>query len=411
MPWKECDAMELRTEFCLRALEKDEPFKSLCQEYGISRKTGYKWLGRFKADGRRGLADQSRRPHHNPDQCPEEVVCQIVRLKLAHSKWGPLKIHNLCERSGRPGQRIPSLSTVKRVLAAAGLVQQRKRRKPSQSGSIRYTGPVDAPNDLWTIDFKGWWRVRSGRRFEPLTVCDTASRYILCSRSLANTRGETVRSEFEKLFGCYGLPRAIRMDNGSPWANGHSPLGLTRLSAWWVTLGIDLDRIDPGRPDQNGAHERMHRDLAAEVEQFAEEDIACQQAALDLWRKEFNEQRPHEALNLRFPCEVYRRSDRQYDGVSIEMSYPGLLRRKVTTMGRVGIEGRQIAVTTALEGYHVGLKPLDRGRYVVWFGRLCLGVLDVPTLSFAPAARVGTSGALPPDPRDLSREAQGMAGP
>lgn len=411
MPWKERDAMELRTEFCLRALEKDVPFKALCEAYGISRKTGYKWVNRFTAEGRGGMTDRSRRPQHNPDQYTEAMICRIVRLKLVHSKWGPVKIQQLCQRSRSGDERVPSLSTVKRVLADAGLVRPRRRRKPSQAGCLRYHGPVDAPNDLWTVDFKGWWRVRNGQRCEPLTVRDTASRYILCCRSLADARGETVRAEFEKLFRCYGLPRAIRMDNGSPWVNAGSPLGLTRLSAWWVALGIDLDRIDPGRPDQNGAHERMHRDLAAEVQAYGEEDLVRQQAALDLWRQEFNEQRPHEALNLQFPSELYTRSDRTYDGTAIEMTYPGLLRRKVTTPGRVSIDGRKIPVTTALIGHHVGLKPVENHRYVVWFGRLCLGMLDVSTESFTPSGRGWPAGALPPHPRDLPHGAQGTAGP
>ncbi len=385
MPWKESDAMELRTEFCLRALRGEEPFGLLCEQYGVSRKTGYKWAGRFEQDGRRGMWERSRRPQGHPKQCPEETVCRIVRLKLAHPRWGPAKIHNLYERGGQEGESVPSLSTVKRILARAGLVQRRKRRKASQAGAIRYSGPVESPNDLWTIDFKGWWYVRNGRRFEPLTVRDTASRYILCCRSLANSRGETVGKEFEKLFACYGLPRAIRMDNGSPWVNASSPLGLTRLSAWWVTLGIDLDRIEPGRPDQNGAHERMHRDLAADVEQYAELDLAHQQAALDLWREEFNHARPHEALELRFPSEVYRRSDRVYEESEIELSYPGLLRRKVSSPGRIAIDGRKIRLSSALIGRHVGLKPTGDRQYVVWFGRLCLGLLDVPSESFEPS--------------------------
>jgi len=386
MPWKECDAMELRTEFCLRALQEDESFKALCEAYGVSRKTGYKWLGRFEQDGRSGMSDRSRRPHGHSKQCAEDTVCRIVRLKHAHPRWGPAKIHNLYARGSSPGEPVPSLSTVKRVLDRAGLVQRRKRRKASQAGSIRYSGPVDSPNDLWTIDFKGWWYVRSGRRFEPLTVRDTASRYILCCRSLSDTRGQTVRAEFEKLFDCYGLPRAIRMDNGSPWVNALSPLGLTRLSAWWVILGIDLDRIEPGRPDQNGAHERMHRDLAAEVEQYAELDIARQQAALDLWREEFNHERPHEALNLRFPSEVYHRSDREYDETEIELRYPGMLRRKVSRPGRIAIDGRKIRLSSALIGRHVGLKPTGDRQYVVWFGRLCVGSLDVRSESFEPSA-------------------------
>jgi len=376
MPWKEHSPMDQRTEFALKALRQEQPFTDLCGDYGISRKTGYKWLERYNAQGHGGMKDRSRRPHHHPDACTEAEVCCLVALKLRY-KWGPTKIHNLYHRQLAAGDRELSLSTVKRVLDRSGLVQRRKRRTPSSAGSLRYGGPVESPNDLWTIDFKGWWYTVNGGKFEPLTVCDYASRYILCSRRLPSTRHDSVRAEFEQLFETYGMPRAIRMDNGSPWVNWKSPLGLTQLSSWWVTLGIGLDRIAPGRPDQNGTHERMHRDLAWAVERERQVDIETQQAALDLWREEFNEQRPHEALKMAFPAERYERSAQPYDPTPVDLVYPGMSRRKVKKTGQISYGRQDVLISRVFAGRHVGLQSTASDRIAVWFGGLYIGDIDI----------------------------------
>jgi putative transposase len=386
MPWTETNVMDQRVEFLLRVIPGVEDFAALCREYGISRKTGYKWKERFLAEGLPGLRDQSRRPARCPGEVGEAMVCAMVNLKFAHPSWGPRKIRAVLGRSVPAGE-LPSETSFKRVLARAGLVQ-RRRRRPAQQGT-RVQTPIRAerPNQVWTIDFKGWWRTRDRARFEPLTVRDDYSRYVLCAQALANARTETVQGQLTRVFDRFGCPEIIRSDNGSPFAASRSPLGLSRLSAWWLTLGINLDRIAPGRPDQNGGHERMHRDLAREVESCAQEDPVQQQAELDVWRQTFNEQRPHEALGMRTPAEVYEPSPRKFDSSPVELEYPsGYAVRKVQRQGTICIGSRHISISEALGGYRVGLEPAGASRWAVWFCRLRLGELDCATEKFWPAA-------------------------
>src|ERR1700736_6365382 len=262
MPWKKSEPMDQRIEFAVRAM-RTLNFRALCQEYGISAKTGYKWRQRFLRKGLGGMEEESRRPKSHSEQLPEEEVCEIVRLKLAHLSWGPRKIRELYLR--RHGG-VASESTFKRVLERAGLTQKRRWRRSSEGGgrlcSARRGG---APNEVWTVDFKGWWR-SWGKRCEPLTIRDEYSRYVLEVRALADARSQTVRTNFERLFERHGLPQAIRSDNGSPFASVHALFGLSRLSAWWVALGIDLERGRPCHPQDNGAHERLHRDISLELQ-------------------------------------------------------------------------------------------------------------------------------------------------
>jgi len=382
MPWKETDVVNLRNEFVMRAFEDKIPFIALCQEYGISPKTGYKWKERFLSKGMFGLSDQSRKPHSSPTQTTEDQACRLIRLKLAHSRWGPKKIRDLFSRHHCESV-TPSVSTVKRVLDKAGLVQHRRRRKAHNCGRIANRVEATSPNDLWTVDFKGWWYSVDKARIEPLTVRDAYSRYILCADVLANGRTETVQSSFERLFKLYGLPQTIRSDNGSPFACTRAPLGLSRLSAWWVALGINLDRIAPGHPEQNGGHERMHRDIAYEVEGRIDGDVSAHRAALETWRHEFNTERPHEALEMRVPADLYVKSERRFAPENFELSYPQeYLRRKVNTIGNIKIMNSQILISTALRGWDVGLKATAYGRYAVWFGPLCLGEIDMEMESF-----------------------------
>ena len=304
MPWKEADVMNQKTEFVLRALRGIEAFGDLCREYGISRKTGYKWKQRLIEQGLDGLAEGSRRAHHSPSAIEEDLVCRMVKAKLAHPPWGPKKIRVILGRAD-PELPLPSESSFKRILDKAGLVRPRRRRRACEQGG-RVETPVRAacPNQVGTVDFKGWWYTRDQSRLEPLTVRDDFSRYLLCAQALQNARTETVREQFERVLRHYGLPEVIRSDHGAPFAASRSPLGLSRLSAWWLTLGIDLDRIKPGRPDQNGGQERMHRDLAMELESSAEADLSTQQGALDAWRETFNNARPHEAIGMQVPQDV-----------------------------------------------------------------------------------------------------------
>lgn len=382
MPWQETDVMDQRTEFVLRAIRGRERFGDICREFGISRKTGYKWKERFLAEGLSGLGDVSRRPKTSPGELSESMVCQIIKLKLAHPGWGPRKLRAVLERTGSPSD-VPSESSFKRVLDGVGLVQRRRRKRSDQGRRLRTPVRAERPNHVWTIDFKGWWYTRNRNRFEPLTIRDAYSRYVLCAQALDNACTQTVREAMTRVFTRHGLPEVIRSDNGSPFAASNSPLGLSRLSAWWLTLGIDLDRIDPGRPEQNGGHERMHRDVAVEVEGDAQADSAAQQAALDVWRQTFNEERPHEALGMRVPSDMYHQSPRPFDPAPAELEYPAeYLVRKVTSQGGVKVANRRVNVSSALGGWEVGLEPFRDDRYAVWFCRLCLGELDLASEKF-----------------------------
>lgn len=366
--------MDQRIEFALKALRTDN-FRGLCQEYGISAKTGYKWRERLLAYGVSGMAEQSRRPLNSAQQLEPEVVCEMIRLKLAHRHWGPKKIRALYLR--RHG-RAASESSFKRVLASVGLTEPRRPRRPAVAGGrLTSARRGQAPNEVWTVDFKGWWFDRLGR-CEPLTVRDEYSRYLLELRRLQDARTETVRACFEQIFSRHGLPGAIRSDNGSPFAHVRGLWGLSRLSAWWVALGIDLERGRPGHPQDNGGHERLHRDIESELQPIKSVD----QTALDIWRQEFNYERPHEALAMKCPGEIYRASTRQYRGTPVDLDYPDMDTRKVAEHGQIRWAGSGYFITTSLDGWSVGLKPLANGRQEVWFGRLLLGWLDPATESF-----------------------------
>lgn len=386
MPWKETDVVNLRTEFVLRLREGGTSMAELCREFGISRKTGYKWKARFLEQGLGGLPNRSRRPDRSPGALDEETLCRIVALKLAHPAWGPRKIRAVYSRE-HPHEELPSESSFKRVLDKAGLVQRRRRRRQDDTGRLSQPVPAEHPNHVWTVDFKGWWRTGDRQRFEPLTVRDAYSRYLLSARALCSTKTEPVRTEFERLFASHGLPAVIRSDNGSPFACRRSPLGLTRLSAWWLALGIDLDRILPARPDQNGSHERMHRDMALELEATAARDVVQQQAALDVWRTEYNRERPHEAIGMRTPAELYENSPRSYQGGELQLEYPlGFLRRRVNNKGMICLERRSVFISEALAGWDVGLQP-EEDHYGLWFCRLRLGEVDLQTQKFLVVAR------------------------
>lgn len=382
MPWTETEVMDQRTEFVLRVLRNVERFGEVCREFGISRKTGYKWKQRFLEEGLSGLGDQSRRPETSPNELGESMVCQIVKLRLAHPTWGARKLRAVLERTVAK-ESLPSESSFKRVLDKAGLVQRRRRVASGQSGRLQTPTRAERPNQVWTIDFKGWWYTRNRTRFEPLTIRDDFSRYVLCAQAMEDARSETVRGQMTEVFERYGLPEVIRSDNGAPFAAAKSPLGLSRLSAWWLSLGINLDRIAPGRPDQNGGHERMHRDIARELECQASEDSAGQQAELDVWRRTFNEERPHEALGMRVPQDVYCVSPRQFDPTPVDVVYPGeCLVRKVNEKGVVKLHSRDVLISVALRGFPIGLESLDANRWAVWFCRLCLGEIDCHTHKF-----------------------------
>jgi transposase InsO family protein len=384
MPWPTTDVNTIRREFVTQALLRGASFAALCRQYGISRKTGYKWRQRALADGLNRLAERSRRPLSCPHQLDEATVCTLLRLKLRHPSWGPKKI---CQLYGRQFQPVPSLSSCQRVLTRAGLVLHRRRQRQGAAARISLGAVARAPNEVWTVDFKGWWRTADGQRCEPLTVRDAFSRFVLAVRTLPKADAASVRAEFERLFQTYGLPQVIKSDNGAPFAMSTAPLGLSRLSAWWVALGIDLDRSRPAHPQDNGAHERLHRDIAVELSHHVQADLASQQAAFDLWREEFNWQRPHEALGGRSPGQVYQKSPRGLPVEPLVLDYGvGFFPRKITPSGTLKWKRQAFCVSTALVGRHVGLRYVDHDHLEVWFNHLFLGHLELSSARFLRAA-------------------------
>ena len=367
--------MNQRVEFVLRAIRTDN-FRALCQEFGISAKTGYKWRERFIQGGLGGLEEQSRKPRSSPGGLEEGVVCEMIRIKQKHPSWGARKIRRIYSRRH---EKTPSESSFKRVFERAGYTEKRRVRPMRQAGRLHSGHKAQAPNEVWTVDFKGWWYGGSGRRCEPLTVRDEFSRFVLDLRGMAEATGTAVRAVFERLFEQRGLPGAIRSDNGSPFASVGGVLGLTQLSAWWVALGIDLERGRPAHPQDNGAHERLHLDISRELEKGR---LGEDQAVLDEWRHTFNYERPHEALGLRTPAEVYTPAARKFEGTPEDIHYSGMESRKVQSHGKVHWGGQTLFISTALQGWSVGVEPIDGARGHIWFGRLLLGQFDLSTASF-----------------------------
>jgi len=381
MPWAtQEDLMKKRAEFAMRAFQS-ENFAALCREYRISRKTGYKWLERFEAEGLSGMGDKSRRPCRSPEKLEEEVICRMVRFKERHRHWGPQKIREVYLR--RYGQ-APSESSFKRIFERSGLTEKRKVRRMPQTGRIATGRKAGAANEVWTVDFKGWWYDRDGR-CEPLTVRDEYSRYVLEIRALPDARSGTVRTCFEGLFERYGLPEAIRSDNGAPFASSHALLGLSQLSVWWLANGIDLERSRPGCPQDNGGHERMHRDIARELEGVDHQE---RQAALETWRREFNEERPHQALGMKVPSDLYQPSERIWAGTPEQIEYPGMGTRRVNGGGMFVYENQPIFISNCLAGWDVGLSPRSAGSLDVYFSQLLLGTLETDTASFIPVTGI-----------------------
>jgi len=386
VPWKEIRPMDQRAEFVLEAERSDLSFRELCARYGVSTKTGYKWLDRFREGGIAALHERSRRPHASAG-LGEDIVCRMIALKAAHPHWGPRKIRVLYARKhGESG--LPSESSFKRVLEKAGFVEKRPARRPAADGGrIQARREPTAPNDVWTVDLKGWWQASDHRRCEPLTIRDGFSRYLICVDPLGSSKTAVVRARFEEAFGTYGLPATIRTDNGPPFASPNGLLGLSALSVWWLALGISLDRIDPGRPDQNGGHERMHRDIRLEVQGMARGDFASQRAALSVWRESYNSERPHEALGMKTPGAVYTASARAFSGTPERFAYgEGFAERRVQHSGMIRLGGTPIFLSTALRGWNVGLREERAGLIGVWFGGLRLGRIDRRTDSFAAGA-------------------------
>jgi putative transposase len=389
MPWKETGVVKLREEFVKTALRQTMPFSKLCEQYQISRKTGYKWLQRFEDGGNPSLINRSRRPASCSHQLSEDAIIATIALKQAHLDWGPKKIRELVNK--KLGQeKALSISSVQRILKKAGLVKKKKTRRTNPGGRIQNRIEAKEPNDVWTIDFKGWWFSKDRKKCIPLTVQDQSSRMLLEFRRMESTKGTAVRAAFENLFRQYGLPRVIRSDNGPPFASPNGLMGLSQLAVWWMSLGIVLDRIDPGKPYQNGAHERVHKDIKAEIQLKIpfHEAILDSQPALDSWKQEFNDVRPHEALNMRTPSELYTPSPRKYETFD-ELEYPdGFIRRKTSNSGKIKISSEEIHISSVFAGYHLGLNEIENQVLQVWLGDFQVGVIDLKTSKFVPITTV-----------------------
>lgn len=376
MPWRECSVMEERLRFVARLLD-GEGMSAVCREFGISRKTGYKIFNRYRQEGLEALCDRSRRPVRYANQLPEQIERLIVESKRDKPHWGARKIRELLIRKLAGDVRIPAKSTVHAVLDRHGLVSQARKRNRANKAMGTPLSQAAVPNDLWCADFKGEFKLGNGRYCYPLTVTDQASRYLLLAEALEATREAPVIEAFVRLFRERGLPLAIRSDNGVPFASPNGLYNLSKLSVWWLRLGIAIERIKPGNPQQNGRHERMHRTLKQETARPPGMNALQQQARFDAFISEFNEERPHEALAMKLPTELYTPSSRPYSGLP-ELTYP--LHDKdilVTACGRICMMRKKINVSTVLAGQRLGIKEVDDGIWLVSFMHYDLGYIDL----------------------------------
>jgi len=372
MSWKALTQLARRLQFVKLALKAQQSMSRLCRSFGISRKCGYKWKRRFEEQGRRGLVDQPRRPRRSPQRTSDKWLKRIRRMRRRHRSWGSRKLRARLGREFK-GQPVPAVRTIGGWLKKMKL--NRRRRRASRCGPQLSRGKLTMAarsNQVWTVDFKGWFRTQDGHRVEPLTVRDLHSRYLLSIRLLPDQRWEPVRRIFLRLFGRYGCPRVIRVDNGSPFGST-GPAGLSRLSAWWTVLGIRVEFIAPGHPEQNAGHEQMHRVMKAESTRPPSRNRRAQQRRTDRWVRIYNQVRPHQALGERTPAEVYR-PQAQGRGNGI-LKYPrGWIVRRVRSNGQIKWQGRKRFVGEAFVGYPVGLKP-GRKKSAIFFGRMLIGEL------------------------------------
>jgi transposase InsO family protein len=373
MPWKEELPMDQKAQFVSEYLRDSLSFTELCQRYYISRKTGYKWIDRYEAEGPAGLVDRSRRPHSSPEQTSDSVRRAIIEARRRHPTWGAKKLLKLLARK-EPQSNWPSRWTVCEILKREGLVRLRThRRKTGHPG--KPTSIVEAPNQLWCVDFKGQFKTRDGRYCYPLTVTDRYSRYLLGCEGLLSTHSLGAKEVFRHLFKKYGLPQAIRSDNGTPFAS--TALGrLSELSVWWIQLGVRPELIQPGKPQQNGQHERMHRTLKAETTRPPAANLAHQQRLFNRFSREYNQVRPHEGIELQTPQSLYQASTRVLPKVLPPLVYPAHFEtRLVSQNSGIRWNHRWVAVSHTCAGLHVGLEQVDHGLWDVYLGPVKLGRL------------------------------------
>ncbi|MRG98661.1 integrase core domain-containing protein [Polyangium spumosum] len=374
MPWRESRVVEERMRFIVAVDEDDEPFTELCRRFGISRKTGYKWLERYESLGPAGLEDKPPVARNHPHRLDDELADLFVQVRKDHPTWGPKKLRAFVA-DRHPELVVPAASTIGEILKSRGLIRPRRRRLrvPLHMGPLSIS---DGPNSTWGADFKGHFALGNRQRCHPLTVSDDYSRYLLACEGMCDPKGEPVRCHFERVFREFGMPERIRTDSGAPFAS-QAPGGLSALSVWWIKLGITPERIEPGRPEQNGRHERMHRTLKAEATQPPCQTMPEQQRVFDRFRHEYNDIRPHEAHGQRPPAKVYVTSARGYPEKPRSPEYGDeFIVRKVDDRGRLIRRGVIYPLTRLISLEPVGLREIDDGRWEVFYGPVLLGMLD-----------------------------------
>jgi len=372
MPWTECNRMDERLRFVARLLD-GEKMAAVCREFGISRKTGYKIFNRYREFGLNGLVDKSRCPHRHPNKLPFQVETAIVRIKREHATWGAPKIREKLIKV-YPMIKPPAVSTIHETLDRHGLVKRRKRRRYKAQGTT--LSDPHTPNALWCADYKGQFRLGNRRYCYPLTITDYRSRYLLACEGLESTREAGAFPVFESVFREFGLPVAVRTDNGVPFASAHALFGLSRLAVWWLRLGIAIERIKPGNPQQNGRHERMHLTLKKEATKPPGYNLLQQQGRFDEFIEGYNNDRPHQALGGKYPGEVYTPSAREYHHPEVP-EYPFHDQTiRVTQCGRICLGGRKISLSAVFGGQHIGIREVADEVWLVSFMNYDLGFFD-----------------------------------
>lgn len=377
-----------KIEFVTAVANKDGNIAELCRRFGISRQTGYQVLARHSKEGVEGLEARSHAPRHKPHAMGEAVRETVLALRRQRPSWGPKKLKAYLERGegNKPEAerlRIPAVSSLGDLLKQEGLISKRRKRPGGQVPSTNPLSHADMPNRVWSIDFKGHFKTGDGKRCEPLTVTDNQSRFLLRLVAMAGIESGRVSGVMVAAFREYGLPEAIRSDNGAPFAS-NAPGGLTKLSLWWERLGVRHERIEPGQPQQNGRHERFHLSLLRDrIDAGVAWDMRAQQRVFERYQIEFNEQRPHEALGMKTPAEGYRPSGRSYDGQNPVFEYgEGFLTRRVYEQGTFLWAAERIPLSPVLAGENIGLREEDEDLFAVYCGRIFLGWLENRTKTF-----------------------------
>jgi putative transposase len=377
MPWSQTDPMSERLRFVTTLRKHKSTFRSLCAAFGIAPKTGYKWLHQFEAAGPTGLQDRSRRPKSNSRAISAAVADRLIELRLEDPTLGPKKLVAWL-KAHEPGWELPAPSTVGELLKRHGLVTARRRSRPQRPRRepLRH---ATHPNAVWSMDYKGWFRLGDGSRCDPLTITDGFSRYLICCKAgtaVGDTVASDVWAELERAFREFGMPSAIRVDNGQPWAAPKGQLGITKLAVRILKADIALERIDPGKPYQNGRHERFHLTLQQKTTRPPEQNMQAQQLRFDDFRQEYNHHRPHEALGQRTPSQVYVCSARSFTKSIAEPEYPHWYEVLTANQwGHVSFHGRDYFISQAVRGERVGIVEVEESCFEVFFCKLLLGRL------------------------------------